>query len=144
MLEFKEITEDNFDECIMLKVNKEQSEIIASNVMSLAQCYVVGDTAKPFLICDDGVAVGFILFTVDKVKNIYYIWRLMIDERMQRQGYGRKSMEMAVKYLKDQGADKIEMSHRVDNLKPAKLYLSLGFRYTGVIEEDEKMMELVF
>ena len=34
MVELKEINEDNFEECIALKLNKEQSKFIASNLLA--------------------------------------------------------------------------------------------------------------
>ena len=141
MVKFKKITQDNFDLAMEIEVTKEQDLVIAPTMYSLAQCYVYPEM-KPFLIMKDDVAVGFILFIVDHKESFYEICRLMIDKNHQRKGYGKESMLLAIDYLKAEGAKIIELSHRTDNPHPAKLYLDLGFEYTGEIEDQEKKMKL--
>lgn len=140
MIRFVEIDEDNFQQAISLKVSQEQSSIIASNLYSLAQAYVLKDFARPFIIYNDEIAVGFIIFIVDLEEPEFYIWRIMIAEEFQGEGFGKLAMLKAMEYLKSLGAKKIELSHRVDNPKPGKLYESLGFVYTGEIDDKERMM----
>ena len=141
MLKLEEITKDNFKMAIEIKVTKEQDLVIAPTVYSLAQCYLYTEM-KPFLIMKDDVAVGFILFVVSEKESFYEICRFMIDKNHQRKGYGKEAMILAIDYLKSNGAKTIELSHRTDNPHPSKLYLDLGFEYTGIIEGYEKMMKL--
>lgn len=143
MVKLECVNKENLYEAIKIKVNKEQEKIIAPSIYSLAECYVYQDL-KPFLIKDDSVAVGFVLMNIDKEKPIFEIARFMIDQNHQGKGYGRFGMKLAIEYLKENGAKEIELSHRVDNPFPSSLYLSLGFKYTGIIEGPEKMMKLVF
>lgn len=141
MLKFEPITPDNYRDAIRITVTPEQDKIIAPVVYSLAQCYVFPEELRPFLIRDGEMAVGFILMGIEE-EDTYEVCRLMIDKGHQRKGYGRQAMELAIRYLKEQGAKVICLSHRVDNPAPAPLYLSLGFEYTGVIEGPERLMEL--
>lgn len=144
MIHFVEITTDNFEDAIKIKVSREQEQYIAPVEWSLAQAYAFRDLF-PFLIYDEKVPVGFILFLIDRDEKepCFEISRLMIGEQYQRKGYGKQAMEKAIEYLKLMGAKKIELSHLEDNPYPGKLYQQAGFRYTGEIEDGERMMELI-
>ena len=50
MVELREITEDNFDEVIELRVSENQEGFVSSVVYSLAQAWVYKETA--FSICN--------------------------------------------------------------------------------------------
>ena len=112
-------------------------------VYSLAECYAYPNTLEPILVLDKDTPVGFVLFYINPEESVYKFGRVMIDQKYQGQGYGRKTMLLGIKYLKNKGAKKIVLSHSTTNPFPSKLYLSLGFKYTGVIDEGEEMMELI-
>jgi len=61
MVELRKITEDNYSECLGLKVSKEQERYVASNVYSLAQAWVVEASAHPFAIYAEDTMVGFVM-----------------------------------------------------------------------------------
>lgn len=144
MVHFAEITAENFDQAIQIKVSKEQEKIIAPVEWSLAEAYVYHDLI-PFLIYDKAIPVGFILLLIDRneAKPCFEICRLMIAEQYQRRGYGKQALAHAIAYLKLMGAKKIELSHLENNPYPVKLYQNAGFRYTGVVDDGEMMMELI-
>ena len=100
MFELRKITGNNYDECLNLKVSDAQKNFVASNIYSLAQAWVFYNTAYPFAIYADDVMVGFVMMGYDKEKNIYDIWRFMIDEKYQGKGYGRAARYLAIEYLK--------------------------------------------
>lgn len=142
MLRFAKVCKENIEQSINIRVNREQKKIIVPVMVLLAQSHIY-DTLRPFLVLDDDKTVGFILFEVDKSDDTYEICRIMIDKKEQGKEYCRKTMELAIDYLKNEGAKVITLSHRVDSPHPSHLYLSLGFKYTGVIEGDiERLMEL--
>lgn len=141
MVELKEITENNYEDCIKLKVADNQKSFVASNVYSLAQAWVFYETAYPFAIYADDVMVGFIMMSFYKSKGVYDIWRFMIDERFQGKGYGRAALILAVKYLKEKyNVKEIFLSFVSDNTVAEKLYHSVGFQRTGETEGDEIVM----
>ena len=143
MIHFEPVTEDNMDGAVAISVRSDQEEVIAPVVYSLAQCYVLSDILTPFLIMNDDLPVGFILFLIDTEEEQFEICRLMIDQKQQKKGYGRESLLLAIQYLADAGAKKIELSHQTNNYGVGKLYESVGFHYTGVIEDGEVMMEMM-
>jgi diamine N-acetyltransferase len=144
MVEFKKITERNYEECLKLKVFENQNNFVASNVYSLAQAWVFNDYAYPFAIYADDVMVGFIMMGYDKDKGIYDIWRLMIDMRYQGRGYGRAALLMGIRYLEEnRNAREIFLSYEPENTVAEKLYESAGFRKTGDIEGGEIVMRYI-
>ena len=141
MVEFKEITENNYDDCLNLRVSDEQKNFVASNTYSLAQAWVFYETAYPFAIYADNVMVGFIMMGFYKPKSIYNIWRFMIDERFQGKGYGKQALLLAIKYLKEKyNVHEIFLSFEPNNIIAEKLYKSVGFQRTGEIEDGEIVM----
>ena len=66
MINFRGITEDNFDDIIKMS-NPEGERFMAVNSVSLAQCWLYRDNGDvfPAAIYDDDVPVGFILLEED-------------------------------------------------------------------------------
>lgn len=50
MIEFEPINEDNFKDVINLEVAENQSRFVASNVRSLAECYLYRNNNDVFLM----------------------------------------------------------------------------------------------
>lgn len=61
MVELREITKENYEECLHLKAAESQKVFVSSTVHSLAQAWVYYDTAFPFAIYADKTMVGFIM-----------------------------------------------------------------------------------
>lgn len=90
MIRFEPITQDNMNDAIAISVHPDQEDIIAPVVYSLAQCYVLSDILTPFLIMNDDLPVGFILFLIAPKEEEYELCRLMIAQKQQKKGYGRE------------------------------------------------------
>jgi diamine N-acetyltransferase len=96
-------------------------------------------------IYDDDVAVGFTMYCLDPVDREYWIFRLMVDERHQSKGYGRKAMELLMERIrKDKEHHRIFISFEPDNLWAKKLYASLGFVPDGRVVDGEIVYQLVY
>ena len=92
MVELREITEDNFDEVIELRVSEDQEGFVSSVVYSLAQAWVYRETAFPFAIYADEVPVGFVMLGYYKNRNQYTLWKFLIDKHYQNRGYGKEAL----------------------------------------------------
>ena len=135
MITLKEITRDNIDEVLELKVSENQTAYVSSNGDSLAQAYVYPKTAYPFAVYEDSTIVGFIMMGYYEAKAYYTLWKFMIDARYQNRGYGRKALELGIRYLKD----RFDVSEVYTGVVPGNtvakgLYESVGFKDTGLIE----------
>ena len=170
MIRFEYVTPDNFEEVISLKLRDDQIGFLENNLYSLAESKVF-DYLEPRAIYDDDTVIGFMLyyFQPDGVirqmgpgegsheihsdgQDYVYFKRLMLDEKYQGQGLGRKAMEAAADYFKEQypSISFVELMHYLDNDTGAKLYVSLGYESTGEVRrtlrpgtEDEYDEELV-
>ena len=141
MIQLKEITQDNFWEVISLKVGKDQN-FVASNAISIAQSKLF-PSMIPLAIYNDQIIVGFLMYGIDPDDNNYWIIRLMVDEKHQQNGYGRKAMEIIIDKIKeDKNHYKIMISTNPENIVGINLYKKLGFESTGNIIDGEEVLEL--
>lgn len=156
MINFQEITWDNFDECVNLKLTDEQNGFLAVNVYSLAQSYValLNDDlpAMTFAIYNDATMIGFIMMYHDTAdeneygdEEAYGILRFMIDKRFQNKGYGTKAFKKALDYIQSfpQGEAKaVYITYSPENEVARHLYAKFGFKEIGIVD-DETLVKLI-
>lgn len=137
-MEFREITWDNFIECIELRVTEEQKRFISSNQHSLAEAYIAskeGQVIITFAIYKDEKMVGFIMMYYDNgddnfERSSYGVFKIMIDGRYQGKGYGKEAMMTAIEYARASHHGKarvVELTYKPENVVAKNLYSSLGF-----------------
>lgn len=144
MVELREITIENYEECLSLKIADSQKNFVSSNVLSLAQAWVYYNTAFPFAIYADNVMVGFIMLGYYEAKGYYTVWKFMIDEKYQNKGYGKQALKLGIDYLVDRFKVKeVHIAYHSDNRIARNLYASMGFCETDEIEGTEVGMKLV-
>ena len=141
MIHLEPVTKDNLDEVLSLTVHDSQKGFVSTTAESLAEAYVYEDTAFPFAVYDGQEIVGFIMMGWYEAKHYYTLWKLLIDRDHQRKGYGRKALELGIAFLKDRfHVTEIYTGVSPGNQAARQLYLSLGFRETGL--EENNMIEL--
>ena len=141
MVELREITKENFDACLSLKVSKKQTNYVAPNIFSLAQAWVNRKTAYPFAIYADDTIVGFIMLGYYDVNSCYNVWRFMIDEKYQGKGYGKAALLLGIQYLTEKhNVKEIFLSVVPENTVAERLYRSIGFERTGDMSGEEVVM----
>lgn len=144
MIYLREINKDNFFDVIRLKVSEEQKNFVASNVFSIAQSKVQTECI-PHAIYNDTYAVGFLMYCIDCDDNNYWIYRLMIDEKYQSNGYGKKAMEIIIERIKeDKSRNVIYISFEPENESARLLYEKLGFVSDNRIIEEELVYKLEY
>jgi diamine N-acetyltransferase len=136
-LSLREITAENWRECVRLKTSKDQERFVAPNVYSLAQSKYE-PYCRPTGIYDDETMVGFVMYAQDPDDQQYWIYRFMIGEAYQGRGYGRAGMLAIIKLLQENyNITELALSYEPDNIVAENLYLSLGFEKTGEVVQDE-------
>ena len=151
-LHLRRVDSSNLWELLDLSVTKEQEEadFVASNSVSILEayaCLVDGKHALPFGLYDGEVPVGFLMLGYDSqegdpeiASGNYCPWRLMVDARYQRQGYGRRAVELALDCIRAFPCGPAELcwlSYTPENTAARELYHSLGFRETGELVDEE-------
>ncbi len=143
MVELREITKDNLEQVLALRISESQKDFVSSTAHSLAQAWVYKDTAFPFAIYADGEMVGFIMLGYYEIKKQYTLWKFLIDERYQRMGYGRSALKLAIKYLTDTfNVTEIFTGVAFGNDVAKALYQSVGFEETGEVDDFQLEMRL--
>ena len=147
-VELIKLTEENLQQCFELKVANDQAQYIASNFDSWIAAKENENVARPFAIYCDGEMVGFTMFAFDEdyedPDDRYWLWRFMIDEKLQGKGYGIAALNVIIQYFKDHGANNIRLSTKETNTKALSLYHKVGFLDTGEMNGDEIVLQLVF
>ncbi|MBD5533629.1 MAG: GNAT family N-acetyltransferase [Lachnospiraceae bacterium] len=144
MVELREITKENYEECLALSVAESQEDFVSSTVHSLAQAWIYYDTAFPFAIYADGTMVGFIMLGYYETEQYYTLWKLMIDEKYQNKGYGKKALRLGIDYLINRFKVKeVYTAYYETNRIARNLYASIGFRETGEIVGNQIGMKLI-
>ncbi|WP_454055227.1 GNAT family N-acetyltransferase [Clostridium sp. Marseille-Q7071] len=142
MILFKEITRENFWECIELSVTENQKSFVASNAVSIAQAKVQPECI-PLAVYNDDTMVGFIMYCIDEDDGEYWIYRIMIDKDYQSNGYGKKTLEKLLEIIKeDKSHNKIFLGVHKESIQAVNLYKSVGFDFNGQVFDGEHIMRL--
>ncbi|MDQ0062519.1 GNAT family N-acetyltransferase [Paenibacillus harenae] len=156
MITLRKITLGNRRAIFNLEVADEQRSFVASNLSSVASCYVLatnGGHPFPFAIYADEQPVGFVMLAYGitgydepsiAVDN-YCIMRLMIDKQYQNRGYGREAMTKILEFIRTFPAGPAHycwIPYKHDNVNAKKLYESFGFRDNGEDFNNESITVL--
>ncbi|WP_078595817.1 GNAT family N-acetyltransferase [Evansella clarkii] len=138
-VQLRQVTIDNWEECISLKVGSGQKGFVASNMYSLVQSRYE-TSYVPLAVYSDTQMVGFVMYGKDPEDGIYWMVRLMIDEKHQGKGFGREAVLKTLGLIKGlpDCSPYIITSFVPENLTAGQLYQSVGFQETGEIIDGEK------
>ena len=153
MLRLEKVNGKNVWDVLRLSVEDSQRDFVASNDVSIIEAYTAitsNGYAFPFCIYDDNTLVGFVMIGYDKddywddapeiASSNYNLWRLMIDKKYQKNGYGRKAIELALEFIKSFPCGKADycwLSYEPENVVAKELYASFGFVETGDMDGEE-------
>ena len=146
VIRFEEITNKNIWKVCALEPFEEQKDFVAENIRSLAEAFATrneGHNALPLAVYHDDELIGFVMIgkgTVGEedeselIKENYCLWRLMIDRKYQGKGYGRQTLDAAVRLIRTfpfGEAPKVWLSYEPENTRARELYHRYGFRENG-------------
>ena len=112
----REITEENADSVLALRTTPDQERFVSSENYSLADA-----AANP-------------------QGNPWFLWKLLIDHRHQRKGYGQEVVRQIVELVRGQGATELLTSHVPGDGGPAGFYARLGFVPTGELDPEGEVI----
>ncbi|MBB24782.1 MAG: hypothetical protein CME02_04565, partial [Geminicoccus sp.] len=135
-----------------LEVAPEQRIFVATAPVTVAQS-MFEPASEVFGLWDGAVAVGLIGmidFTrpdADLVEgeapDNFYLWRLLIDQGQQRQGYGSLALRFFLDRAREKGFARVTLTAVDAPGTPIPFYERYGFTRTGQIIEGEVQMALV-
>lgn len=153
MLRLEKVNARNVWDILKLRVAENQRCFVSANDRSIIEAYITltaNGQVFPFGIYEDDTPVGFLMigFGIDDdwddapavATDNYNLWRLMIDERYQKKGYGREAVKLALEFIKTFPCGKAEycwLSYEPENEVARRLYRSFGFVETGEMDGNE-------
>lgn len=144
MINFRKITEENFDAIIKMK-RPEGENFVASNAVSLAQVWLYRDDGDvfPFAIYDNDSVVGFMLLKENMEDQRLDLWRIMLPPENEGKGYGTAAVKLMIHYAKESERHKsIGLLCGPNNQNARHIYDKLGFQPTGEICYGDVEMRL--
>lgn len=149
-LRLAEITPDNFDAAVGLRVRADQESFVSPVATSLAEAYVHPGKAWPRLILDEDRVVGFLMaffgadFTTDGTGADLRsgLWRLNIAAGEQGRGCGRFAVGSVAEEIRRRGGSRLTTTWHPGADGPEGFYLKLGFRPTGEVSGEQRVGEL--
>ena len=149
MIRLLKVTPENVNEIIGLSdtLSEEHNEMVAPNVVSLAQAYAYYDSTYVRAIYNDDVPVGFAMFKTNYKRKYFdvdgvYLVRLMIATDYQGKGYGKQAIDLFVDYFRKQGKKHFDVTSGQGQGSPLGFYLNYGFKNTGEIYKGALMLHL--
>lgn len=133
-----EITENNFYEVIQLKVAEAQSTWVRDPLYTLAEGYMYrnDDTVLLFALEKAENIVGFLALLTEAENKTISIWRMLIGDTFQGQGFGREALQTIERYaLQEKQFDKIKADYVIGNDAIKYLLESEGYLEIGEQEE---------
>jgi diamine N-acetyltransferase len=101
-----------------------------------------GDRVVGFAMISDGIPADRLASDADLI-GPYFLWRLVIDERLQGRGYGTAALDAVVAYLRTRPeADVLWVSAGQGQGTPQPFYERYGFVSTGEVMDDEVVLRL--
>lgn len=146
----REVTAENEEAVRALAVTPGQEGFIGSVSESLHEA-AASPQARPWYraIYAGNRPVGFVMLSFDVPAGHpdypwrYFLWRLLVDARYQRRGYGRAAMALVIDVVRrSPGATDLFTSFRPGEGGPAPFYRSLGFEPTGEWFDGEEVYRL--
>lgn len=145
----REISAETVRAVTKLAVTEYQNRFVAPNAVSLAQALFAPEAwYRAIYLAEE--PVGFVMLADESLLKPMPenpkvgVWRFMVDAKHQRKGVGRAAMHQVIEHIRRKGVfKKLAISYVPQEGGPEKLYLSLGFRPTGELDEDEVVMELL-
>lgn len=136
------VTKDNWREVIKITVAEPQYEFVGRPDYYLTMC-AYGELWRPLVVYLGEEVIGFLMWAVDPADGSCWLGGIMIDQRYQGQGYGRRAIQTAVNMLAQQyGYKDFALSYNPANTPAKRLYHSLGFVETAEWEDDEIVARL--
>lgn len=150
VVELREITDENRDAVLALRVSEEQSEYVADVAQSLDDAVQHPEAKAWFrVVYADDELVGFVMISdgiTDPDPTLlgpYFLWRLLIDQRHQGKGYGAAAIDRVVEHVRTRpDGDVLLVSCHPGPATPIPFYERYGFVLTGEVHEGEPVLAL--
>ena len=141
-IDLRPVDSENWRDVARLEVTVGQREFVAEPCYYLALCHY-GGLWQPMAICLGDRVIGFLMWAVAPDDQSCWLGGILIDQSLQRHGYGRKAVQAAItKLAAEHSHDQFALSYNPANAVARHVYNTLGFVETDEWEDDEVVARL--
>ena len=141
MIELRDITEKNFNECLSLKASVDNEDFVDEVTYSLAEAWLYYKETEIFAIYNDETIVGFVSMYVGNANC--QIINFLIDDAYQKRGFGTEAAKICIDFLKNKyAATRISAPVDIRNTTAQMFWEKLGFSFSDSIENGYVFMRL--
>jgi GNAT superfamily N-acetyltransferase len=138
----RDVTDENRQKVLAVRVAPAQTRFVGTVAEALRDAEEMPE-GKPWYraIYADDRPVGFVMLSWNvtpeppRIIGPWFLWKLLVDERQQRRGYGREAVRLVAGIVGANGAVELLTSCVQGEGGPEPFYRRLGFSPTG--EQDE-------
>lgn len=146
-ISLREVIEDNAQAVLALRTTPDQERFVSTVAYSLTEA-AENPQGNPWYraVYAGDRPVGFVMLSWDvepqppDINGPWFLWKLLIDHRYQRQGYGQAVVRHIVELVRDQGATELLTSYVPGEGGPASFYARLGFVPTGELDPSGEII----
>lgn len=132
------ITKENYQQIVNLKVAPEQQVFTVRNVQALVEAtFERGRVALAIVEQQRQACIGLLVHGPGEIPGSWWLYHLMVNAEEQHQGYGRIAVGQLVTQLADTPAVKyLYACYHATNAAAHSLAVQLGFEETGNVREE--------
>lgn len=143
----REVTDENRERVLAVRVAPAQTRFVGTVAEALRDAQDFPE-AKPWYraIYADDEPVGFVMLSWNvtpeppRIIGPWFLWKLLVDERHQRRGYGREAIRLVADIVRAKGAVELLTSCVQGEGGPEPFYRRLGFSPTGELDENGEII----
>lgn len=147
MVTLRPLTEGNRAAVLALRVSPDQERFVSSVADSLLEAAQHPQAnALCWAVYAQATLVGFVMIADEVADPTYiphFLWKLLIDEHHQRQGFGTAALDQVAAYFRGRpGVNAVTTSAHPGEGTPIPFYERYGFERTGEVRDGEVVLAL--
>jgi diamine N-acetyltransferase len=147
MISLRPLSDANREAAEALRVSPSQERFVSGVAESLREAAEHPDArALYWVIYAEDTPVGFVMIADEVGSPDYiphYLWKLLIGEPYQRQGFGTATLDLIVDYFRGRpGVDALSTCAGEGDGSPLAFYERYGFERTGDVFDGEVLLRL--
>jgi diamine N-acetyltransferase len=142
----REVADENRHAVLAVRVAPGQKRFVGTVAGALMDAQEIPE-GKPWYraIYADDQPVGFVMLSWNVTPEPprigpWFLWKLLVDERHQRRGYGREAVRLVADIVRANGAAELLTSCVQGAGGPEPFYQRIGFSPTGELDENGEII----
>jgi RimJ/RimL family protein N-acetyltransferase len=143
----REITDNNREAVLAVRVAPAQERFVGTVAGALEDAEEIPE-GKPWYraVYEGDEPVGFVMLSWNvepeppRIIGPWFLWKLLIDERHQRRGFGREAVTLVADIVRVNGGAELLTSCVQSDGGPEPFYRRIGFTPTGELDENDEII----